>query len=70
MGITDKVRKDLWAKSGNRCAICKKEFFTSIDTADFNIGDECHIVSSKPNGPRHIENYGDYDAFDNIILLH
>lgn len=54
MGITDKVRKDLWAKSGNRCAICKKEFFTSIDTDDFNIGDECHIVSSKPNGPRHL----------------
>lgn len=69
MGITDKVRKDLGAKSGNRCAICKKEFFTSIDTDDFNIGDECHIVSSKPNGPRHIENYGDYDAYDNIILL-
>ena len=69
MSITDKVRKDLWAKSGNRCAICKKEFFTSIDTNDFNIGEECHIVSSKLNGPRHIEYYGDYDAYDNIILL-
>ena len=69
MGITDKVRKDLWAKSGNRCAICKKEFFTSIDNDDFNIGEECHIVSSKPNGPRHIENYGDYNTYDNIILL-
>ncbi len=69
MSIPDKVRKDLWAKSGNRCAICKKEFFTSIDTDDFNIGEECHIVSPKPNGPRHIENYGDYDAYDNIILL-
>lgn len=69
MGITDKVRKDLWAKSGNRCAICKKEFFTKIDNDDFNIGEECHIISSKPNGPRHTENYGDYDAYDNIILL-
>ena len=69
MSISDKTRKDLWAKSGNRCAICKKEFFTSIDTDDFNIGEECHIVSSSPNGPRHIEDYGDYDSFDNIILL-
>lgn len=69
MNISDKVRKDLWAKSGNRCAICHKELFSCIDKDDFNIGEECHIVSSQPNGPRHIDNYGDYDSFDNIILL-
>lgn len=69
MSISDKVRKDLWAKSGNRCAICHKELFSCIDKDDFNIGEECHIVSSQPNGPRHIDNYGDYDSFDNIILL-
>lgn len=69
MSISDKVRKDLWAKSGNRCAICRKEFFSCIDKADFNIGEECHIVSSQPKGPRHIENYGDYDSYENIILL-
>lgn len=69
MSISDIVRKDLWAKSGNRCAICHKELFSCIDKDDFNIGEECHIVSSQPNGPRHIDNYGDYDSFDNIILL-
>lgn len=69
MSITEKTRKDLWAKSGNRCAICRKEFFSCIDKEDFNIGEECHIVSSQPNGPRHIDNYGDYDSIDNIILL-
>lgn len=69
MSISDKVRKDLWAKSGNRCAICRKELFSCIDKADFNIGEECHIVSSQPNGPRHIDNYGDYDSYENIILL-
>ena len=69
MSISEKVRKDLWAKSGNRCAICRKEFFSCIDKEDFNIGEECHIVSSQPNGPRHIDNFGDYDSYDNIILL-
>jgi len=69
MSITEKVRKDLWAKSGNRCAICRKELFSRIDKDDFNVGEECHIVSSQPNGPRHIENYGEYDSFENIILL-
>lgn len=69
MSISDKVRKDLWAKSGNRCAICRKEFFSCIDKEDFNIGEECHIVSSQPKGPRHIDNYGDYDSYENIILL-
>ena len=29
MGILDKDRKHLWAKSGNRCAICKHELFLS-----------------------------------------
>ena len=30
MAITSKTRKELWAKSGNRCAICKKELVHQI----------------------------------------
>ena len=69
MSISDKVRKELWAKSGNRCAICKAELFQSFDGNSFSIGEECHIVSSQNKGPRHVDNYGDFDVFDNLILL-
>ena len=69
MSISDKVRKELWAKSGNRCAICKAELFQSFDGNSFSIGEECHIVSSQNEGPRHVDNYGDFDVFDNLILL-
>jgi hypothetical protein len=34
------------------------------------IGEECHIVSSKKNGPRGNEEFdGDFDNYDNLILL-
>lgn len=70
MGILDKDRKHLWAKSGNICAICKHELFLSNkNNEDFNIGEECHIVSSQLKGPRHVDNYQDYDSYDNLILL-
>ncbi len=60
----------LWAKSGNRCAICKIELITEQKTdSNLNIGEECHIISSKSKGPRHKSNLNDYDSFDNLILL-
>lgn len=70
LAISEKTRKMLWAKSGNRCAICKAELITEQETdSDLNIGEECHIISSKPKGPRHKSNLNDYDTFDNLILL-
>ena len=70
MSILDKDRKHLWAKSGNRCAICRQELFLSnINKEDFNVGEECHIVSSQINGPRYINNYQNYDSYNNLILL-
>jgi predicted restriction endonuclease len=70
MPITDKTRKNLWAKSGNRCAICKKELFSNVEKQkDTNIGEECHIISSKFNGPRYKSGITDYDVYDNLILL-
>lgn len=70
MAISDKDRKRLWAKSGNRCAICRQELImTNENRADCNIGEECHIVSSKPNGPRHESGWENYDVYDNLILL-
>jgi len=49
MALTEKNRKIVWGKSGNRCAICKKEIVmeaTAIDSESI-AGDECHIVSKK-----------------------
>lgn len=72
MAITDKTRKTLWARSGNRCAICRTELVTERNEHDKNlsIGDECHIISKQLKGPRHISDNGkDFDNYDNLILL-
>lgn len=70
MGISSKTRKNIWSKSANRCSICKIELFSKKTESDeFNIGEECHIISSKLNGPRHKPNIDDYDISENLILL-
>lgn len=72
MAITDKTRKTLWARSGNRCAMCGAELVAEKNEHDrnLNFGDECHIISKKKNGPRHSSNYDkDYDDYENLILL-
>lgn len=72
MGFTVKTRKILWGRSGNRCAICKDELVLEKDpfNRNLNLGEECHIISEKQNGPRY-ENKSDfdYDNPDNLILL-
>lgn len=70
MAISDKTRKILWAKSGNRCAICKIELFQETEESnELNIGEECHIISEKTKGPRHKEGLSEYDNYDNLLLL-
>lgn len=72
MAITDKTRKTLWARSGNRCAICRTELVAERNehSRNLNIGDECHMISGRPNGPRHISDYCEnYDDYENLILL-
>jgi len=70
MAIGQKTRKHLWAKSGNRCAFCLCELFQEVvPNIHSNIGEECHIISSKEDGPRHKHLINGYDGFDNLILL-
>ena len=73
MAIKSKTRKILWAKSGNRCALCRIELVQNeIQEDNVIIGEECHIVSSsKENGPRgqEILHCKDFDDYDNLILL-
>lgn len=69
--ISNRTRKLLWGRSGNRCAFCRIVLFEekSKNKGHLNLGVECHIVSSKEKGPRYIPNYGDYDDYNNLILL-
>jgi hypothetical protein len=71
--ISDKTRKILWGRSGNRCAICKHELIIDATPTDDEsvIGDECHIISRQIQGPRHNPAFpeGKLDAYENLILL-
>lgn len=72
MSIKVKTRKILWSKSGNRCAVCKHELVKKIANlnSNFILGEECHIISSKKDGPRgKVIFLEDYDSPDNLILL-
>jgi hypothetical protein len=74
MSITAKTRKILWARSGNRCAICRCELVVEGTTDDPTaiVGDESHIISKQPKGPRSNFKIGaeiDLDGYDNLILL-
>lgn len=73
MTISNKTRKVLWGRSGNRCAICRQELVLEAISLDDKsvVGEECHIVSGQKNGPRFDGNYSEdrTDAYDNLILL-
>ena len=73
MAISDKSRKLLWGRSGNRCAICRRELAIDLTTnSDESIvGDECHIHSEQKNGPRYDENFpiDKINSYNNLILL-
>ncbi|WP_162789381.1 HNH endonuclease [Flavobacterium fluviale] len=69
--ISDRTRKILWSKSGNLCALCRIELVQDVENTSEKlvIGMECHIIS-KRNGPRSDQKYnGDYDGYENLILL-
>ena len=63
-------RKRLWGRSGSRCSICNVEL-TELDGLDSIVGDEAHIRSPKPNGPRYEDGYPKelLDTYANLILL-
>jgi hypothetical protein len=73
MAIPDKTRKILWGRSGNRCAMCRRELVVHATPAENAsvVGDECHIVSGKDHGPRYDAKFPPdrLDEPDNLILL-
>lgn len=79
VNATVETRKALWSSAGNRCAYssCNQHLVADLRDPDRAaarkggvIGEEAHIRSSKPLGPRHDPAWaGDLDAYDNLILL-
>ena len=74
MNVSDRDRKILWARSGNRCAKCRRELVppSGHPAVDAVVGEECHIVSPRMGGPRgtttpHPDR--NLDAYGNLILL-
>lgn len=73
MGILDKTRKILWGRSGAHCALCRRELVIDATEEDDEsvVGDECHIISGRKEGPRYDERvpFENLDQLDNLILL-
>jgi hypothetical protein len=71
--ISAKTRKILWARSANRCAICKNKLTVDATSSDHDsvLGEECHIVSGKEHGPRFDASFPEehLDGLPNLILL-
>ena len=68
--MRDVDRKRLWGRAASLCAFCKTEL-TRLDDHDVIVGDEAHIRSRRPDGPRHDPTYPPelLDTYANLILL-
>lgn len=73
MSIPDRDRKILWARSGNRCAICRIILINERNQKDKDsvIGDECHIKGQKKGASRYFPDKEEntIDSYENLILL-
>jgi len=73
MPISEKTRKILWGRSGNRCALCRRELVVDSTclSDDSVVGDECHIVSGTRLGPRYDPSLAEelIDQPENLVLL-
>jgi hypothetical protein len=72
MPISQLNRKLLWARSGNRCALCKNVLILDATEHDDEsvVGDECHIVAQRLDGARGGQlPPEEVDGYANLILL-
>jgi hypothetical protein len=72
--VSDRDRKILWAKAGNRCSNCKQPLVQPGEAEDSTdhavVGEECHIVAQRRDGPRGtFEILTALDDYANLILL-
>ncbi|MFF6791088.1 HNH endonuclease signature motif containing protein [Streptomyces filamentosus] len=81
MSINVLNRKLLWGRAGNRCAFpeCTQRLTEDLGTEESEIlatvgvvmGEEAHIRSARPEGPRHDPEYTNdkLDSYQNLLLL-
>ncbi|WOI58944.1 HNH endonuclease signature motif containing protein [Streptomyces fradiae] len=81
MSINVLNRKLLWGRAGNRCAFpaCSQTLTADLGTEDSELlatvgvvmGEEAHIRSARPDGPRYDAEYADskLDSYENLLLL-
>src|SRR6266496_4703054 len=72
MPITVRDRKLLWARAGGTCALCKSHLTADAKSGDRDVvlGEEAHIVSEEPNGPRFRPMpRKEVDSYANLLLL-
>jgi len=73
MAISNKTRKILWGRAGNRCATCKHVLVVNSTAKNDEsvIGEECHIVSGQTDGPRYDPTFPEerLDSYENLMLL-
>jgi hypothetical protein len=70
MAVSLRRRRILWISAGGCCSICRVLLVTEgTETEDPSVfGQEAHIMSAAPDGPRHGP-LPNYDVYDNLILL-
>ena len=77
MAVATKDVKILWSKAAGRCSMpdCRAELIADSSAArhppNTLIGDTCHIVARKPDGPRRASLLSEADRhhYSNLILL-
>lgn len=72
MPISVRDRKLLWARAGGACALCKNHLTAGAKGGDKDVvlGEEAHIVSGEPNGPRNRPMpIKEVDSYANLLLL-
>ena len=75
MILSDKDRKLLWTRAGNRCSYrfgaetCGQPLSLGEATSAVVVGEECHIVGEKMGSARFIEDVADRETYSNAILL-
>lgn len=72
MSISTRDRKLLWIRAGGVCTICKSQLAEEAKGGDRDVvlGEEAHIVSEQPNGPRYRPMpIKEVDAYANLLLL-
>jgi hypothetical protein len=72
MPLTTRDRKLLWARAGGVCTLCKSRLTEDAKGGDRDVvlGEEAHIVSEEPNGPRYRPMpKEEVDTYANLLLL-